>query len=170
MTDGVVHPIGPVSGNISNVGITSDGDIVTAQGGGTFQLRDPFTLEPVGAPFVTDIPTFHVQQSSVGTLVSSSPWGAQIWDIASRQPLSGPLASLWAELAPDGSTIFLGAFGPGALTGGVDVRAVSLEEPDLLIEACARAGRNLTIEEWELYMPAGDPYRPTCPQWPAPAQ
>lgn len=167
LTDGVVRPIGPIAGNISNVGITRDGSVVTAQGGGTFQLRDPFTLEPVGAPFVTDIPTFHFQQSSVGTLVSSSAWGAQIWDVATAQPLSGPLATLWAELAPDGSTVYLGAFGEGALTGGLEVRAVSLAHADLVVEACARAGRNLTRGEWDLYMPSGAAYRPTCPQWPA---
>ena len=166
LTDGVVQPIGPIAGNISNVGILRDGHVITAQGGGTFQLRDPFTLEPVGAPFVTDIPTFHFQQSSVGTLVSSSPWGAQIWDIASSQPLSGPLATLRAELAPDGSTVYLGAFGGGGPTGGSEVRAMSLTESDLVDEACERAGRNLTIGEWQLYMPAGDPYRSTCPQWP----
>jgi WD40 repeat protein len=168
LTDGVVEPIGPIAGNISNVGITRDGHVVTAQGGGTFQLRDPFTLEPVGAPFVTDIPTFHFRQSSVGTLVSSSPWGAQNWDTATSQPLSGPLATLWAEIAPDGSTLYLGAFGEGALTGGAEVRAVELQESALVDVACERAGRNLSIEEWELYMPAGGPYRSTCPQWPAP--
>jgi WD40 repeat protein len=33
--------------------------------------------------------------------------------------------------------------------------------------ACAIAGRNLTREEWKLYLPAGAPYRETCLQWPS---
>ena len=32
--------------------------------------------------------------------------------------------------------------------------------------ACRAAGRNLTGEEWRLYLPPGEPYRPTCPQFP----
>jgi hypothetical protein len=33
--------------------------------------------------------------------------------------------------------------------------------------ACQRAGRNLTPDEWSRYMPTDEPYRPTCPQFPA---
>ena len=33
--------------------------------------------------------------------------------------------------------------------------------------ACQRAGRNLTPDEWTRYMPADEPYRSTCPQFPA---
>jgi hypothetical protein len=32
--------------------------------------------------------------------------------------------------------------------------------------ACAVAGRNLSREEWKLYLPPGTPYRATCPEWP----
>jgi hypothetical protein len=32
--------------------------------------------------------------------------------------------------------------------------------------ACAIAGRNLTREEWKLYLPEGTVYRATCPEWP----
>jgi hypothetical protein len=32
--------------------------------------------------------------------------------------------------------------------------------------ACRLAGRNLTREEWERYLPNGEPYHVTCPQWP----
>lgn len=34
------------------------------------------------------------------------------------------------------------------------------------VRACATAGRNLTLEEWEQYFP-NVPYERTCPQWPA---
>ena len=32
--------------------------------------------------------------------------------------------------------------------------------------ACDIVGRNLSREEWELYLPAGTEYRPTCTEWP----
>jgi hypothetical protein len=32
--------------------------------------------------------------------------------------------------------------------------------------ACAIVGRNLTREEWKLYLPPGTPYRATCSEWP----
>ena len=32
--------------------------------------------------------------------------------------------------------------------------------------ACATAGRNLSVEEWEQFFP-NQPYERTCPQWPA---
>jgi WD40 repeat protein len=33
--------------------------------------------------------------------------------------------------------------------------------------ACQQAGRNLTAAEWEEYLGPDEPYRTTCPQWPA---
>jgi WD40 repeat protein len=32
--------------------------------------------------------------------------------------------------------------------------------------ACERAGRNLSVREWEQYMPASEPYHVTCPAFP----
>ena len=32
--------------------------------------------------------------------------------------------------------------------------------------ACAIVGRNLSLEEWSLYLPQGTPYRATCSEWP----
>ncbi len=33
--------------------------------------------------------------------------------------------------------------------------------------ACAIVGRNLSREEWKLYLPSGTAYRATCPEWPS---
>lgn len=38
------------------------------------------------------------------------------------------------------------------------------EWPDI---ACQAAGRNMTLNEWEQFGPAGADYRATCPQWPS---
>jgi hypothetical protein len=35
-------------------------------------------------------------------------------------------------------------------------------------KACQRAGRNLTLTEWNAYYSEDIPYEPTCPQWPIP--
>jgi len=37
---------------------------------------------------------------------------------------------------------------------------------DWTAAACAVAGRNLTKAEWSQYLPGGEPYRATCPQYP----
>ncbi len=35
------------------------------------------------------------------------------------------------------------------------------------VRACEAAGRNLTQEEWTNFLPEGEPYNLTCPQYPA---
>src|SRR5919197_217415 len=63
------------------------------------------------------------------------------------------------------------AFSPNGkllAVGGFQTRAM-LWEIDPAIwrrRACAIAGRNLTREEWKLYLPPGKAYRGTCSAWP----
>jgi DNA-binding SARP family transcriptional activator/WD40 repeat protein len=167
VTGGNAEPVGVMGGNISDVGFI-DGRLIAAQGSGTFQLRDPATLELTGAPFVTDVPSFWFSASDTGLLVSSSrESGAQLWDVQSRQRVSGVLASTSAALAPDGTVVYLGGLGAEGEEAGGIVRALSLDQDHLLAEACARAGRNLTGVEWERYLPSGEPYRATCDRWTA---
>jgi DNA-binding SARP family transcriptional activator/WD40 repeat protein len=167
VTGGNVEPVGVFGGNISDVGFV-DRRLIAAQGSGTFQLRDPTTLELSGAPFVTDVPSFWFSASDTGLLVSSSrEAGAQLWDMQSRQRVSGVLASTSAAIAPDGSMVYLGGRGTEGEEGGGIVRALWLDQDRLLAEACARAGRNLTGVEWERYLPSGEPYRATCDRWTA---
>ncbi len=35
------------------------------------------------------------------------------------------------------------------------------------VRACEAAGRNLTRDEWTKFLPEGEPYHVTCPQYPA---
>jgi len=166
VTDGAAEPIGAIGGNISNVGFADDW-LITAQGSGTFQFRDAQTLELVGEPFATDVPSFWFSTSDTGLLVSSSRVsGSQLWDVESRQRMSGVLASTSAALAPDGSVVYLGAGAPPEQGGGDVVRALPIDIATLVAEACERAGRNLTAEEWDRYLPAREPHRTTCEQWP----
>jgi WD40 repeat protein len=47
-------------------------------------------------------------------------------------------------------------------TEGNDARLWRVSGEDLITIACRTAGRNLTPEEWQQFLP-GQPYRPTCP-------
>jgi WD40 repeat protein len=47
------------------------------------------------------------------------------------------------------------------------VRVWDMEIDKLLIRACQTAGRNLTCEEWQLFL-KDEPYSPICPDLPYP--
>jgi WD40 repeat protein len=71
-----------------------------------------------------------------------------------------PFLGLGNEFSPDGKRL---------TTAGVDTFAM-LWDVDPAVwrqRACAIAGRNLSREEWKLYLPASAGYRATCTQWPA---
>jgi hypothetical protein len=168
LTGSAPEAVGAVAGNISNVGFTPDGLLITAQGIGSFQFRDPLTFDPLGEPFVTDIPTFDYRFSDIGTVVSSSPWGSQVWDVESRQPLSGVFASALSAISADGETLYLGAVGFAGESAGMEARAVPIVGDALIDEACRRAGRNLTEDELRRFLPSDSTYTATCPDWPMP--
>jgi WD40 repeat protein len=71
-----------------------------------------------------------------------------------------PFLGLRGAFSPDGKLLAL---------PGIETRAM-LWDVDPAVwrrRACAIAGRNLSREEWQLYLPSGTPYRPTCSEWPA---
>ena len=102
--------------------------------------------------------------------------GTRLWDPATGIRYGD---SLVASAIPGSLTLtidlpFLGlrsAFSPdGTLlaTAGVDPRGM-LWKVDPAIwrrRACEIAGRNLSHEEWKLYLPSGTAYRATCSEWP----
>jgi DNA-binding SARP family transcriptional activator/WD40 repeat protein len=166
VTGGEITALGAFGGS-SSVQFTRQGQLISASGPGTFRFLDPFTHEQLGTPFVTNLPSLWFDTSDTGLLVASGPWGSQLWDVDTRQPMSGTIASTMSALAPDGSTVYLGGWGlPGEASGSV-VQAIDLGPDALATLACERAGRNMTAEEWDAYMPADESYRPTCPQWPS---
>jgi WD40 repeat protein/class 3 adenylate cyclase len=111
-------------------------------------------------------------------LATTSPFGGtRLWDPATglgygdelvASPRPGSLMSS-IELPP-----FLGlrnAFSPdGKLlaVSGVETLAMLWDvNPAVWRQrACAIVGRNLSREEWNLYLPRGTRHRPTCPEWP----
>ncbi len=110
-------------------------------------------------------------------LATSTLFGAtRLWDPATGLAYGDELVGD-ARPAPLTSSIdlpFLGlrnAFSPdGKLLAVAGVETlVMLWDTDPAVwrrRACAVAGRNLSREEWKLYLPPGTPYRATCPEWP----
>ena len=71
-----------------------------------------------------------------------------------------PFLGLRNSFSPDGKLLAVAGVGERGMLWEVDP-AVWRER------ACAIVGRNLTREEWNLYLPPGTPYRATCSEWPA---
>ena len=94
-------------------------------------------------------------------MVASGGHRVQLWDIDTGAMLTGPVPAVRSTISRDGTTLVLGA---GPL--GSDVRSVSLIGDDLVREACRRAGRNLSIDEWNTTIGPDIGYRPTCDEWP----
>jgi WD40 repeat protein len=102
--------------------------------------------------------------------------GTRLWDPATGLPYGDELAAsatpdslqpnidfpflpLRNEFSPDGKQLAVGGFETLPMLWDVDPAVWRRR-------ACATAGRNLTSAEWKLYLPAGTPYRATCPSWP----
>jgi WD40 repeat protein len=82
---------------------------------------------------------------------------ATLWEVGSRKrigpPLTGPPNPGVAVFAPTGHTLAT-AFDDGVLLWDVDPAS-------WLKRACAVAGRPLTQQEWQEFLP-GRPYQPSC--------
>jgi WD40 repeat protein/class 3 adenylate cyclase/tRNA A-37 threonylcarbamoyl transferase component Bud32 len=71
-----------------------------------------------------------------------------------------PFLGLRNVFSPDGKLLAVSGVENRAMVWNVDP-AVWRER------ACRIVGRNLSRDEWALYLPAGTPYRATCSEWPA---
>jgi WD40 repeat protein len=111
-------------------------------------------------------------------LASTSAFdGTRLWDPETGLGYGDELVGSARWLGPRAPAIdlpFLGlrnAFSPdGTLLAVAGVETLGMVwdvDPGVWRQrACAAVGRNLTREEWVLYLPAGTPYRATCAQWP----
>ncbi len=70
-----------------------------------------------------------------------------------------PFLGLRSAFSPDGKLLAVAGVNELGMVWDVDP-AVWRER------ACGIVGRNLSSEEWELYLPPGTPYRATCSEWP----
>lgn len=139
----------------------SDGTLVTSSGRGALELRNPFTLQTTSPTLPGTIPADSYDRSDTGLMVASGGHGVQLWDLDTGEMLAGPIPAARSTISTDGTTLYLGA---GPL--GSEVRSVSLLGDELVREACRRAGRNLTVDEWNSTIGRDLAYRPTCGEWP----
>jgi WD40 repeat protein len=71
-----------------------------------------------------------------------------------------PFIGIRSAISPDGKMLAV---------AGIETRAMlwNVDPTSWRRRACAVVGRNLSLEEWKQYFPPGEPYRATCPEWPA---
>jgi WD40 repeat protein/serine/threonine protein kinase len=125
-------------------------------------LWDTQRWEPLGSPLLGHRDSvFALAFGNNGLLASGSGDGEIIlWDVAERRPLGAPIQV--------GETVYGLAFDPKGdrLVFGAwqrEVSSILLNRASWRAQACAMAGRNLSADEWQTYMP-DRPYRQTCPE------
>jgi len=159
----------PVEGQ--RVAASPDGSVlVTSTIDGDVTVRDPATARPT-APEIAGAGgrTNAIELSNDNTRMLVVTWGgaAHLYDVGSTRQIGRTLhVELTANVAQNGGTLRPdGQQLAVATEHGVQLWDL---DPDVWREAaCRLAGRNLTRDEWERYMPQGEPYRATCSQWPA---
>ena len=140
-------------------------DVATHQRIGQSLVVDPFYSSAVSLAFSHD-GTMLAYLSGDGAIV--------LWNVATRQMIGQPLTfdepnNAMHEVENEATGI---AFSPDDNTlVSVDNINKTIIEWDLnprslISKTCQRVGRNFTQAEWSQYFP-DEPYRVTCPQWPA---
>jgi len=128
---------------------------------GRVRLWDPRTGAARGPAWAAaGGPVMSVSFSLDGSVlaISGSDGTAALWDIGSGKqigvPLTGPSSPLVVALDPTGHT-------PAAAFEDGTVLLWDVDPASWLKRACAVAGRRLTPQEWQEFLP-GRPYQPSC--------
>jgi WD40 repeat protein len=155
-------------GEIVSAAFSPDGRLaVTGSFSGTVQFRDPETFAALGAPVPsTDRLIFRLAFSPDSSLLVAGDFdlsanaSARLIDVATRQPLGGPIRGLAGAVSfsPDSSTLALPAADTTLLW---DLDPATWRE-----RACDIAGHNLTPVEEREYLPNDPDTPPTCSRYP----
>ncbi len=130
-------------------------------------MWDASTGNPIGKPLIGHTQdVFSVAFSKDGTLLASGSADHTmiIWGTASQSPIT-------THLADHGNAVRSVSFSPtenivasGGFDGVIVLRRITPPQSGdgpLDVRACALAGRNFTLDEWNKYFP-GQAYRQTC--------
>ena len=147
------------AGNVQSLAFTNDGHSLAAAAADTsITVWDVAAGTRLGPPLTADTEAIvSVVFDPTGALLASSDLTGRtiLWDIRQQTPV-GTLTH---------ATAFAFAAGGGALyTSGANsvIWKWSLSLDDWRSAACSIAGRNLTADEWQQFLPDED-YRKTCP-------
>ncbi|MDF5757674.1 protein kinase [Spongiactinospora sp. TRM90649] len=147
---------------VQSAAFSPDGRLL-AVGGTTGRVLDAATRRQIGQPFAR---ASRVVFDPGGNVLATADTGGEVrlWDVATQLRLGPALSGHTAEVRDV-------AFAPGGgllVTASMDdtVRVwtlpVAAERPDDMADAlCDLAGRTLTRQEWERYVP-GEPYHSPC--------
>lgn len=163
---------GPLSGVVAAEFASGGAGLFVATEDSRIQELSLPELEPVGEPF-PPLPSIaqDLSVSDDGRTLAATDFSRQalVFDAGARTQIGDdvPLASgdldpslfTRSHLSADGS--FLVA------QGARQIETWDLEPEHWRRAACRLAGRNLTRQEWETYLPNAGSYQRTCPQWPA---
>jgi WD40 repeat protein len=136
-----------------------DGDTLAYANAGEVVFWDLAAQHSIGEPLPADVTCIVdcLDFSPDGSvLAAAGADGLQLWNVTARQPLGSVLGpDSTVAISPDGMSL---AAAPRQATTIWDLRPQAWADT-----ACAVANRNLTQSEWDSYVGADIPYRPTCP-------
>lgn len=93
----------------------------------------------------------------------------EVFDAGTLASITGPFGGLGPVSASSPAPVIDADGTTLAIRGsGRDLMVWDIDPHSWETSACVMAGRNLTRDEWGDFIGPDEPYRATCPQWPAP--
>jgi len=146
---------------------------------GEIRVVDPATDHQTGKvyagpPGFVQVAVAPDGQGGLGGVEASAANAISLWDVATGQQIGDPIetSSTPADGIPDeareAGRVLLNS--TTALSSDTEHHQMILWDLDPAVwrtRACDAAGRNLTLDEWHNFLPEGEPYHVTCPQYPA---
>jgi WD40 repeat protein len=152
---------------VADLAFSSTGLLAVVTLDGAVRLGPPTSTMLSSAPVVTGAGVFaEAAFTDLDRLlaVAGADGTVRLVDVPSREPVGRPAIVALADMPVGVAAMSNPA---GVLLGSSDgqVKRMSVNGADWAHAACAKAGRNLSRQEWQQYVRG--PYRRTCARWPA---